>query len=232
MNTRSRALLIILALMAGCKSTSTETGQVGETPAAATTYTSGFLLDYSRLQPDPTREGTMVYIDKTVDIRPYTKLYFDPVTVIVAPSADNTEVPPDVILRMSDRLLESFQKALYPRYQVVSAPGPDVLRVKTAITGIQAATPSRGVTDFIPIKAAFNLAREATGTAPRVAEMKAELVLLDPKGRLVGEGTVNRKGDKNLSQGDQVTWQDLTAITEYCGKGFRNRLDQLRGEAP
>lgn len=172
-----------------------------------------------------------MFIDKTVDIRPYTKLYFDPVQVIATPGPGQAQVPPDVIERMSAKLLASFEKPLAPKYQVVSAPGPDVLRVRTAITGIQPAKPNLNVTDFIPIKALYNAGRDVTGTAPHVEEMKAEAQVLDPRGRLVGEGVVSRKGDKSLPQGEQITWQDLSAITEYWGKNFRQRLDELRGDA-
>jgi len=193
-------------------------------------HAAGILSDYSHLKPDPNREGTWSYVDKTVDIRPYTKLYFDPVKVIATPSPEQSELPPDVVQRMSAKLLASFEKPLSPAYQVVSAPGPDVLRVRTAITGIQAVKPPLHATDFIPIKALYDAGRAAAGEAPRIEEMSAEAQLLDPQGRIVAEGLSNRKGNKTLPQHAQITWQDLTAITEHWGVLFKQRLDSLRGD--
>ena len=116
-------------------------------------------------------------------------------------------------------------------YQVVNQPGPDVLRIRLAITGVQPASPALGVTDFIPIKAVFNVARDAAGAAPHVAEMSAELEVLDPNGRVVASAVTTRKSDKNLSQGERITWADMQAIAASWAKGLRQNLDRLRGYA-
>ncbi|RJG07569.1 DUF3313 domain-containing protein [Noviherbaspirillum cavernae] len=225
MKMRSGLILVTLALATGCHSPMMNSVRNEAVPS-----NSGFLGDYSQLKPDPKREGALVYADRSVDFRQYSKLMFDPVQIIVTPSADQSRVPSEAIARMTADLMTSFQKALHPKYQIVTTAGPDVLRIRTAITGVQAVRPDRNVTDLIPIKAAFNLGREVTGTAPRVEEMTAEIELLDPQGKRVAAATANRKGDKTLPQGQQITWQDLTAITEYWGEGLRQGLDRLRGD--
>jgi len=35
-----------------------------------------------------------------------------------------------------------------------------------------------------------------------------------------------------LPQGDQITWESLQSINNYWAKGFRMRLDELRGIPP
>jgi hypothetical protein len=40
---------------------------------------------------------------------------------------------------------------------------------------------------------------------------------------------VTRKGNKEVAQGAEITWSQLQAITDFWGKSFRQRLDQLRG---
>lgn len=237
MNVRLGAVLFILVLAAGCKSTepasSASTGTAESAgKAQAGTYYSGFLGDYSQLKPVPDREGVMAYIDKNVDLRPYTKVMFDPVAVVMTPNPEYQGVPKAALARMSDNFLASFKRALAPAYQVVSQPGPGVLRIRTAITGVQPAKPSMGVIDFLPIKAVFNAGREAAGAGPRVAEMTAEMEVLDPTGKRVIAATANRKGDKKLPQGEQVTWNELQAISDYWAQNFRRRLDELRGVSP
>ena len=190
---------------------------------------SGFLGDYTQLQPAPDREGVMLWVDKSADLRPYTKLMFDRVQVLATPAADQPPLPPDVLARIGGQFEESMRREFANGYQLVSAPGPDVLRVRSAITGIQPAKPDAGAMDYVPIKALYNVGREAAGAGPRVAEMQAEVEVLDPSGKRVVAATATRKGDQHLQQGEQITWQSLQPITDYWAVNVRARLDQLRG---
>ena len=235
MKVRWSPILFILALTAGCQSNPSPSATASaEKPDAVTTQKgssafSGFLSDYSQLQPAPDREGVLLFIDRSADYRPYTKVMFDPTEFYVTPNPDYPEVPHNELARMGEDLQRSFMEALAPEYQVVSQPGPGVLRVRTAITGIQPVKPPAGVTDFLPIKAIFNVGREAAGAGPRVAELSAVMEILDPSGKRVAAATATRKGDQRLEQGEKVTWKDLKSINDYWAKGFRQRLDELRG---
>lgn len=196
----------------------------GDTPAQY----SGFLNDYSKLAPAKDREGILIYINKTADYSGYTKIMFEPVQVFLTPNPDYKGVQPDALKRMTDGFLDSFRRNLTPAYEIVHAPGPDVLQVKAAITGVQMVNPGMGVTDLVPVKAIFNLGRKATGNAPQVVEMTAEMEVLDADGKVLVQAVATRKGEKTLKQGDQITWEEMQAITDYWAKGFRQRVDQLR----
>jgi hypothetical protein len=233
--------LVILALTTACQSgpepSPTAAGAEGgaaQVKTASDPAHSGFLPAdvYPKLAAAPDREGVMMYVDRSRDYRPYSKLLFDPTEVYLVPNPAYQGMPRDALARMTADFQHSFEIAVSPGYQVVHQPGPDVLRVRTAITGVQPAPPPVGVTDFLPIKAAFNVARKAAGAAPQVAEMSAELLVLDPDGTVVGAGTATRKGDQHLAQGDQITWPEMQSISEYWAKSFRQRLDELRGVSP
>lgn len=214
----SGALIVTMALLGACQSTPEQTQ-------------TGFLGDYSQLKPAPDREGVMLYIDQGFDFRPYTKLMLDPVQVLVTPKPDEPPVSPEVIQRIGQQFRQSLAQNLAPTYQLVGQPGPDVLRVRAAITGLEPAKPPPGVIDFLPLKAAFNVGREAAGAGPRVAELRAEIEVLSPENRRVAAATVSRRGDQKLPQGGEITWDSLPPITDYWAKSFRSRLDQLRGVA-
>jgi hypothetical protein len=64
--------------------------------------------------------------------------------------------------------------------------------------------------------------------SPEVVELSAEMELLDSKGNRLAAAVANRKGDKNLQQGEQITWAHLQAISDYWAKNFRQRLDELK----
>jgi hypothetical protein len=194
-------------------------------------HQSGFLSDYSRLSAVEGTSGTYRYIDRNANLRPYTKVLIDPVQVILAPGVDASQVNTDTMKRVAEATRMEFVGALLSGYQVVNQPGPDVLRVRLAITGIQPVKPELGATDFIPIKAIYNVARDASGNAQQVAEISAEAEVLDPAGRVVGQAVSTRKSDKTLPQGEKITWKDLQVIVAVWGKNFRQNLDMLRGYA-
>ena len=192
---------------------------------------SGFLPDYSKLQPVQGKEGVKRHINKAIDLRPFTKLYLEPVQVVVSTEGAYKAVQPDVLKRMTDALQSAFNKALSPGYEVVAAPAADALRVRMAITGIQPASPALGASDFLPIVAIFNAGRAASGNAPKVAEMSAEIEVLDGRNQQVFAGVVTRKAEKTLPQGEKITWNDLAPIADAWAKQFRLGLDEARGVA-
>ena len=232
MNRKLKLASVALAvvLMAGCAGG-------GTSPAASTGGSvsaadfSGFLSDYSKLKPVDGIDGSLRYIDTSMNLRPYKKVMIDPVQVFMTHNPEYHGLQPDALKRMSDALQTAFLGALVDGYQVVNALGPDVMRLRLAITGVQAAKPPLGASDLIPIKAVFNVARSAAGDAPRVAEISAEMEMLDPNGRVIGAAVASRKGDKALAQGASITWQDLQASANFWAKNLRNYLDYARGYA-
>lgn len=224
MKSSLKALLVAFLLIAA-------SAWAQDNPAVNSQY-SGFLSDYSQLKPASDREGVLLYINKTADYSGYTKIMFDPIQVYLTPNPEYTGAQPEVLKRMTDAFYSSFLATLTPDYQMVHEQGPDVLRVRAVITGVQLGKPSLTATDFIPIKAIYNLGRDVAGSAPMVAEMTAEIEALDPDGKRLVAAVASRKGNKTLKQGDQVTWDDLESITDYWAKGFRQRLDDLRDVTP
>ena len=109
-------------------------GASGQTP-------SGFLSDYSRLSPAADNPDTSIWISKDFNFRPYRKILLDKVEIFVSPTSEYHGVTPDVLKGMADRFTASFKKALQPGYQLVDKPGPDVLRIRPALSGINLVRP-------------------------------------------------------------------------------------------
>jgi hypothetical protein len=221
-------IALTVALLAGCAAGG---GTQGGSAGVGAPQFSGFLADYSKLKPVDGVDGTLRYIDTSMNLRPYTKVMIDPVQIFTNPNPEYKGLQPDALKRMSDAFQRAFLGALVGGYQVVNKPGPDVMRVRLAITGIQPTRPDLGATDFIPIKALFNVARSAAGEAPQVAEISAEIEVLDPSGKVIGAAVSTRKGDKTVAQGEKITWKDLQAIVDVWAKSMRQHLDQARGYA-
>ena len=222
MNVRAAVMAVVLAFGVG-----SALAQSDKQGTQKPQY-SGFLGDYSKLKPATDREGVMLYVNKSAKYRDYTKVMFQPVEVYITPGPDYKGVQPDVLKRMSDEFIAAFKRALSPGYEVVNAPGPGVLIVRTAITGVQPVSPGLTPIDFLPVKMVFNAGRAAAGKAPQVIELTAEMEVLDSDKNRLAAAVANRKGDKTLQQGEQITWQHLQAISDYWAKSFRQRLDELR----
>ena len=226
---RLAGAVVVLALTLACGPLLAQSQQA----ATSQSVNSGFLSDYSKLKPAKDREGVRTWIERSGQARSYSKIMFRPVEVVLVPNPDYKGVRPDALQRMTDQFADTFKKALAPTYQVVNEPGPDVLQVRLAITGVQPAPTPLNPTDILPIKMVFNAGRAAAGKSPRVAEMTAEMEVLDASNKPIAAAVATRKGDKTLQQGETITWKHLEAITAYWAKSFRERLDELRsGAAP
>jgi hypothetical protein len=198
-------------------------------PAWATdAEVSGFLSDYSKLQAVEGNTSAKTYTDSSVDFSKYSKLYFRPSEIMITPNPEYKGMQPDTFKRMTDNLDSAFKNAVMGKFEVVGAPGPDVLTVRLAISGVQPARTDMGITDFIPIKALFNVARSAAGASPKVAEMAGEMEVLDPSGKVVLAATSTRKGDTTLAQNDKVTWQEMSPIMQHWATNFTKLMTDLR----
>jgi hypothetical protein len=102
---------------------------------------SGFLKDYSLLQRDPDDESLLWWEKEGVDWKRYKKLMIDRVVVYYNPAAENRQIEPDVLKELTDYFRTVVIEEVQDTYPVVDAPGPDVLRIRAAITDLIPANP-------------------------------------------------------------------------------------------
>ncbi len=103
---------------------------------------SGFLGDYSQFKPHPEVKGAEIYENPSYSLKQYNKFIIDPVIAHFAPDEEGAAIDPDELKELTDYFEEQLVKGLSEsgHYQVVSAPGPGVLRLRIAITGIEKTT--------------------------------------------------------------------------------------------
>lgn len=219
------AIILALALLGGCAGTTRTPNESWPTNAPY----SGFLADYSKLRAAPGHPGTLLYVDRSINLRPYNKIIIDPVQVFLTENLDYRGLQPEVLLRMTQTLSTGFQKMMQSDYRVVNTAGPDVLRIRLAITNVHPVELPLKPTDFIPIKALVNVGRAAIGQTPHLVELSAEMEVLDPAGRVVMSGVSTRQGDHTLAQGDKISWADLTPILTAWANRFHQSLNEARG---
>lgn len=134
--------LVSVVVLAGCAST----------PATR----SGFLADYPDLKPDRYGNPHLLWWEKPgFDWKRYQKLMIDPVVMYYDPKAKNQEIRPEDLNRLANEFREVVIAELGNDFPVVNTPGPDVLRVRAAITEIIPANPAVNVVTtliaFVPL---------------------------------------------------------------------------------
>jgi hypothetical protein len=190
---------------------------------------SGFLQDYSRLVPVPGKEGRYAWLAPDAELRKYTRFLLPPMSIWIDRDAQYRGLSADVVQRVANIYQTSFARVLAPEYSVVDAPGPGVAACRFAITGVTPDRPQFTPLDVVPIKAAFNIVRAATGTAAKVARVSAEIECEDSVTKqLLLEAVVTGVGNRKFSEGQPITWDEVAPVLAGWAQDFKERLNAVQ----
>jgi len=224
LTTRLLAIILLFTLTA-CRTTHQVRGSVEQ---------SGFLSDYSQLQPGTGDEAKLVYIDSAANWRSYTRIYLEPVTLWNSddPSSPLGQLSQDDQQLLVDYCYTSLYNALTNNYQMVNQAGPGVLVIRAAITEAKKSRPvSNLVSSVVPMGMALSLTKRVIfGTGLGVGECQAEVELLDGgTGQRVAAAVDRRAGTKALRTKFDGTFGDVELAIDYWSAHLAQRLTELRG---
>jgi Protein of unknown function (DUF3313) len=204
--------------------------------APASREVSGFLGDYSGLVPDPKNGDLLLYEKDRSAMRKYNKFIFDPITVYLLPAAQARGIDAGDL----DRLTIYFQKAVTDEleksghYRIVTAPGPDVLELRVAITNVEPA--GRGKNAAVKgaaTAATVGVAPGASLLVPRlsIGRVSIEGEMLDSVSGERQVAFVTSRGGRRWFSGLNAykKWGDIEAAFRSWAKDFRERLDEVHG---
>ncbi len=217
------AMCVLVALAAGC----------APTRQAKRVEQSGFLGDYSKLEPGKGNEALLVYRNPKADFTKYDKILVEAVTVWRPRDAESDDVSADEMQALADYLHAAMVTKLDEDYQIVTASGPGVLRVRLAITEATGANATMNtVTTIIPQTRTLSALRHlATGTRAFVGRASAEAEILDGQsGERLFAAADRREGGKTL-QTTFSTWGDVKAAYDHWAERARDRLREERQKA-
>jgi hypothetical protein len=170
---------------------------------------SGFLQDYARLKPVPEKEGRYAWMTADNELRPYTRFMLPPMEIWIDRDAPYRGLSADVVQRLANIYQTSFTRVLAPEFVVVNQPGPGVATCRFALTGVTPEHPRFTPLDIVPIKAAFNLVRAATGSSAQVARVSAEIECEDSVShKLLIEAVITGVGERKFVEGQPITWSE------------------------
>jgi hypothetical protein len=237
-------LPVVFLLIAGCASTK---------EAAGPRY-SGFLSDYSKLQPDPDGSEAMRYRHPAVDMKKYNKILLERIMVSLKSDAEYKAIDPDQMKTLTDYFREAIARELGTDYPLVNEPGPDVLRVRLAITDLVPTQAAMSVVMVaipfatIPDLASGAATKGGVGSAPYLGHTAIEgegldSMTLEPVFSYV-EQRFPKKYDVDTSEGagkavakgygqyfkSYKAWAYTKDAFDYWAKKFRQRLDEVHGK--
>lgn len=221
------AVLVLLCLAPGCSTTApTQTNVItGERTAPPE---SGFLGDYSQLKPGGKDRAALVFINPGVAWSKYTKIIVEPVQFW--DSMDST-VPVSDQQMLASYFYNALRDNLQNFFILVDRPGPEVLKLETAITNVTAATPVlRSVSVIVPQARVLNTAQSlATGSYAFAGSAQAEGQIVDSMtGTRLAAAVDQRQGGMSLKAANQWKWGDAQNVFDYWAQRISQRLADLK----
>ena len=107
----------------------------------------------------------------------------------------------------------AFRKSFTGSVEVVTQPGPGVLRIKPAITGLTSETEGVKAYELIPIAAIYNGFKAAMGWRSKVTQVFVEADVVDSVSGKTVAAVVRKWTTEQISQ-DEVTLSDVRPIIE------------------
>jgi hypothetical protein len=218
----STSALLALLLAAGCATTRS----VREAP-----QTSGFLGDYSQLQPGQDGQAQLVYVKPELDLSGYRAVRIEPVALWGGEKMKS--LPREDQQRMVDSLHAALTSKLAQDWTIVDAAGPGVLVVRTAITsGEPSNVPLDVVASVIPqVSLLAKVAGIAADSSLTVGEAGAEIEITDAgSGERLLAAVDRRVGGRSWT-GMTDKWSDVDEAYAFWAERIRVRLAEFRGQA-
>ena len=190
---------------------------------------SGFLGDYSMLQPGEKGEANFIYINQGANWSKYTKVWIQPLELWAAQDPDTRfgKMSPEGQQMLLDSFYASMYEGLTNNFQIVDHGGPDVLVLHAALTEGRPSKPVVNLVSsvYLPLKVISFGKRLITGTDLGVGYAVAEAELKDGEtGQRVCAVMDARAGTKALRSKFNSTWGDAKLAFDWWAQRLDKRL--------
>jgi len=218
------AALLLALVVVGCAASR----QPRSTPEE-----SGFLTNYSQLEPGKSGQAALVYINPNVNWASYTGVIFESVTLWPGPDGGLAKLSPEDQQMLADRLYKAVHDALAKQVTIVTAPAPGVMRLRVALTEAKAThVLVNAVATIVPqIRAASTLLGLAADTSLTVGEATIEGDVTDSISHVRLAAFVDERIGQRSLRG-LGTWSQVDAAFDHWGEQLANRLAELKAGKP
>ena len=123
---------------------------------------SGFLGEYPVFEAGQKGVDER-YLKPGVDFAKYNRVMLDEVVFYFKSDADEKGIQPTEIKELSEEFYKAFLEELGDNYPLTDSPGPDVMRVRIAITDLERSRPVSGtMSTVVPIGLGVSILKKTT----------------------------------------------------------------------
>ena len=188
---------------------------------------SGFLNDYSILQPASNDKDTLAYITPGIDWKKYNGVMIDKVLIITPDGEQKTDAK--LLVAMADKFEQLIKQEVSKEFNVVNQAGEGTVRLQAAITSVFASYDDMKAYQYIPITAAVTGAARASGVEKKHARVMTEIRLVDSvNGQLLGQAVDLKSDEEKQVKDSGITLEDVSPILEQWAQRIANRLTGLK----
>jgi hypothetical protein len=189
---------------------------------------SGFLGDYSGFKPGPSGGADWVYFKKDIEFGKYKKVMFDQVTFYLKKDAKDKGIQPEDIKELTEAFDNAVRENIGKYYPLVDQPGPDVLRIRVAITDLVPNKPGMSaVSTVMPIGLGISIIKKAvTGKHTGVGETGMEMEALDSLTNQRIAAAIDWHSGGKLA--GMKKWGSAEEAFKFWTERIKMRLDEYR----
>jgi hypothetical protein len=157
----------------------------------------------------------------------------DPMEIWYAPDSKYKGIKPDELKALADAFRESLVSALEPTYPVVSKPGPDVLRLRIAVTNVYVKKKKKRLLSFTPIGLVVTGAQALAGKNISLVDATIEAEMLDSQSNERLGVLIDRQSDsaeKKKKKKMKTSWENVQKTLQFYAERFRSRMDAEHGK--
>jgi hypothetical protein len=192
----------------------------------------GFLGDYAqKLQPGLKGGAKMRWLKPGVDFAKYDKVILEHITFFLDDTSEYKGIDAAEMNELAQKCDLALVNALKDGYPIVTEPGPDVVRIRMAITDLKQSNPTLGgistVTMVTPIGLGVNLIKKGTtGTWTGSGATASELMALDS---MTGEVIAAARDQKSAGFTERYgKWDSVEGAFKFWGERLRKFMDEAK----
>lgn len=213
-------LVLVAGLVVGCAATRGRSDAPEE---------SGFLRDYSKLEPRPNFEAHEVYVNPKAVWVKYDSIQLDSVTLWA--NEDSGRLTDEEKQMLTDTLYSALHEQLGREFFLVEQAGPTTIRLRAALTEEKGANvPARTISTILPQALLLGWAVGVSAdTAVTVGSATIEVELLDSvTGTRLAAAVDNRAGTKDITSGRTFSkWGDVKAACDFWSQRVTGALVKM-----
>lgn len=180
----------------------------------------GFLSDYSNIQPATDGSKAFTYRSPELNTTKYKKLMIDPIKIWTKRHTWPRDGSP-IFDDLATYFRQSIINAVGDSYKIVDAPGPDVLRLRIAVTDLEPNDPGVSIITFVvPFlwigEASAGVAQGDIGSTPFAGQATVEMEMVDSQTNNQMAAYIERRFGKKYN------WESgiVTGLSSYMKAFF------------